>query len=122
MTAASLRFPQRRRNPGGLRAQIRQRDGFTGESTSSLITRVQLARGRRRAVILQYAMKAALPLAASLDDLVGARQDRGRDRQPECGRCLQVDSKLVMGRLFDRQIARCGAVEYLRDVMRHSTP
>ena len=58
----------------------------------------------------------------SFEDLVGAPQDRGRDCQPECGRCLQVDSKLVMGRLFDRQIARRGAVENLRDVMRHSTP
>ena len=59
---------------------------------------------------------------ALLDHLIGAGEDRGRDRQAQRVGGLQIDGKSVMGRLFDRQIARCGAVEYLRDVMRHSTP
>src|SRR5579872_335812 len=40
----------------------------------------------------------------SFDHLVGAREQRGRDCQAERLRGLEVDHKIKLGRLFDRQI------------------
>src|SRR6516165_9685476 len=40
----------------------------------------------------------------SLDDLVGASEDRWRDRYPEHGRSLHVYHQLELGRLLDRNI------------------
>ena len=45
------------------------------------------------------------------DDLVGAGEQRLRHGEAQRLRGLQVDGKLVMGRLFDRQIAGCGALK-----------
>ena len=72
---------------------------------AQLQQRVQPIRGRCRAVILQSAVKAARPLAASLDDLVGEIDDRWRDREAELLSGLEVDDEIELDRLLDRQIA-----------------
>jgi hypothetical protein len=41
----------------------------------------------------------------SFDDLVGAGEDRWRDRQPECRCGLEVDDKVEFYRLLDGQVA-----------------
>ena len=48
---------------------------------------------------------------ASLDNLVGAREEHGRDRQPESAGGVQVDHCLEFRRLFDGQISGLGAFE-----------
>src|SRR5215218_8023433 len=50
---------------------------------------------------------------ASFDDLVGARENRWRDRQPERLRGLQVDHQLESGRLLHRQVGGLGAFQDL---------
>jgi hypothetical protein len=52
----------------------------------------------------------------SLDDLVGAGEDRRRDRQPERLRGVEIDDQLEGGRLLDRQVGRLGAAEGPADV------
>src|SRR3989442_15806528 len=42
----------------------------------------------------------------SLNDLIGADEDRRRDRESKRLRGLQVDDELESGRLFHRQIGR----------------
>src|SRR3954454_10338279 len=54
--------------------------------------------------------------SCSLDDLVGAGEDRRGDRQAEGLRSFQIDHQLELVRLLDRQIGRLGAFEYLVDV------
>src|SRR6516225_8092212 len=46
-----------------------------------------------------------------LDQLVGAGEDRGRDRDAERLRCLEVNDQLETGRLLDRQIGGLLALE-----------
>jgi hypothetical protein len=53
---------------------------------------------------------------ALLDYLVGAPEDRHRNRQAERARGLQIDDELELGRLLDRQLARLRAFEDLVDV------
>src|SRR5262245_25519404 len=55
-------------------------------------------------------------LAALLDYLVGAPEDRRWDRQPERTRGLQIDDELELGRLLDWQLGRSGPLEDLVDV------
>ena len=50
---------------------------------------------------------------ASLDDLVGAGEDRWRHGEAERLRGLEVDHQLEFRRLLDRQIGWLGAVEDL---------
>jgi hypothetical protein len=45
----------------------------------------------------------------SLDDLVGAGEDRRWDRQPERFRGLQIDHQLELRRLLDRKLCRFDA-------------
>src|SRR6516164_1640508 len=52
----------------------------------------------------------------SFDDLVGAQEDRWRDRQAERLSSLEIDHQLEFCRLLDRQIGRLGAVENFSDV------
>jgi len=47
----------------------------------------------------------------SFDDLIGAGEKQGRDRQTERFRGLEIDDQLQGDRLPDRQIGRFGAVE-----------
>jgi hypothetical protein len=56
--------------------------------------------------------------------MTSSAQSKQRLRHGEAQRLrgLQIDGKPVMGRLFDRQIAGCGALKNLRDLMRHATP
>ena len=49
------------------------------------------------------------------DDLVRAREQRRRDREPERLRCLEVDHQLELGRLLDGKITGLGACEDLVD-------
>ena len=51
-----------------------------------------------------------------LDHLVGAREDRGRDRQAERSGGLEIDDQLVPGSLLDRQVGRFRTLEDLVDV------
>ena len=52
----------------------------------------------------------------SFDDLVGAGEDRRRDREAACICSLEIDHQLEFCRLLDRQIGRLGAVENFSDV------
>src|SRR5215470_9912151 len=47
----------------------------------------------------------------SLDDLVGAREDQGRDLQAQSLGGLQIDDELEFGRLINRDVARFGPFE-----------
>ncbi len=47
----------------------------------------------------------------SFDDLVGAGEDRRRDRQAERRGSLEIDDQLEGGRLLDWQISGLGALE-----------
>src|SRR5271165_332875 len=53
--------------------------------------------------------------SASLDDLVGERKDRARDREAERLRGLEVDRQFESRRLLDRQIGGFRALEDLID-------
>src|SRR6516164_7894511 len=50
-------------------------------------------------------------LAHSLDHLIGAGEDRWRDRQTQRVRRFQVDDQLEFGRLLDRQVGGLLALE-----------
>src|SRR4030095_6401489 len=52
--------------------------------------------------------------AASLDDLIRPRQQRGRDREAEGFGGLEVDDESELRRLLDRQVGWLGALENLR--------
>ena len=54
--------------------------------------------------------------AASLDDLVGEVENRGRDRQADRLGGRQVDDKSESCRLLDRQVGRLGAFQDLGDI------
>ena len=51
--------------------------------------------------------------AESLYDLIRPRQHRGRDRQPQRLRGLEVDHQLELGLLFDGEVGGLGAPEDL---------
>ena len=51
----------------------------------------------------------------SLNHLVGAQQERVRDRQAECPGGRQIDDEFESGRLFDRDVARFGSAQNLVD-------
>ena len=56
----------------------------------------------------------ALPMRppdGSFNDIVGAGEDRRRDREAERVGGLEIDDELEFGRLLDRQIGRFGALE-----------
>jgi hypothetical protein len=55
-------------------------------------------------------------ISALLNHFVGAHEDRPRNRQAERPRGLQVDDKLALRRLLDRQFARLRTLEDLVDV------
>src|SRR6516164_2753996 len=59
---------------------------------------------------------------SSFDDLVGAGEDRWRDRQAGLLRCLQVDHQLEFGRLLDRQVSWTFAPQDLVDVSGGAAP
>ena len=54
------------------------------------------------------------------DDLVGAGEDCGRDRQAERLGGLQVDDKIEFDWLLDWQIAGLGALQDAIDIVRRS--
>ena len=54
----------------------------------------------------------------SLDDLVGSKQNRLRDRKSERLRGLQIDDQLELGGLLDRKIGRFGTFHDLIDKRR----
>src|SRR6516164_5141101 len=49
----------------------------------------------------------------SFDHLVGGGEEDGRNIEAERPGCLEIDDQLELGRLFDRQICRLGALKYL---------
>ena len=61
------------------------------------------------------AMHAALR-AASLDHLVGDQQQITRNFQIECSGALEIDDKLVFGRLLDGKIGRFCTLQNLADI------
>jgi hypothetical protein len=74
--------------------------------------------GRREVEQDQAGVRGNSPFSAwsrSLYDLIGAAEDRSRDRQAERPGSLEIDDKLEIGRLLDRQIGRLGALEDLSD-------
>src|SRR5437764_6145494 len=60
------------------------------------------------------------PSTPSLDQLVGAGEQRPRHFQPECPRRLQIDDKLEPRRLIKRYVARLRAVQDLSDIAGHT--
>src|SRR5215468_10289912 len=56
-----------------------------------------------------------MPIAL-LDDVVGAGEDRLRDRQSERLRGLEIDRKIESGRQLDRQIGGLASLQNLVDV------
>src|SRR5439155_4418206 len=58
----------------------------------------------------------------SFDDLVGAGEDRRRDRQAERRGSLEIDDQLECGWLLHRQIGWLGTLEDLPDVNADLTP
>ena len=54
--------------------------------------------------------------ATLVDNFVGAQQQRSWQRKAEGARGAHVDDKFELGRLFDRQLRRFGALEYSVDV------
>src|SRR3954465_15318721 len=75
----------------------------------SAVRWVQKARQVQRA----HFRSTANTLAASFDHLVGAEKYRGRHSNAEQLRGLQIDHKLELGRLFDRQVRRLRTLENL---------
>src|ERR1700719_1610911 len=59
--------------------------------------------------------------AASFDNLVGKRDERGRDGKPEHSRRSRVDNELDLGGLCHRQVARRIALENARRAQSHAT-
>src|SRR5215831_8040115 len=59
---------------------------------------------------------------ASFDQLVGAGEYLRRNCEAKHLRCLEVDHEFEFGGLFDRQICRSHAVEYLIHVFSRPTP
>ena len=57
---------------------------------------------------------------ASLDYVVGAGEETGRDRKAESFGSLQVEDKLIFGRCLNRKIGRFGSLEYSMDVVRRA--
>src|SRR5262249_40826181 len=57
------------------------------------------------------------PSTPSFDHLIGAQQERFRDRQPEPFGGGQIDDEIELGRLFNRKLARLGAAQDLVDVV-----
>src|SRR5262249_22578589 len=53
----------------------------------------------------------------SFDQLIGAQQERFRDRQPEPLGGGQIDDEIELDRLFNRKLARLGAAQDLVDVV-----
>jgi len=51
-----------------------------------------------------------------LDDLVGTKKERLRDRQADRLGSLEIDHQRDFGRLLDGKIGRPGTVQYLIDV------
>jgi len=49
--------------------------------------------------------------SAGLDQVIGASEKRLRQRDPDGGRGLQVDCQVQFRRLFNRDVARGGALE-----------
>ena len=49
-------------------------------------------------------------MSCSFDNLVGAGEDRWRDREPERLGGLEIDHQLECSRLLDRQVGRFGAL------------
>jgi hypothetical protein len=63
-----------------------------------------------------------MPPAASFDHLVGAGEERRRDREAEGFGRLQVDRELELRRLLNRKVGRIAASENAIDVGRAATP
>src|SRR5439155_12545935 len=57
-----------------------------------------------------------------LDYLVGARENRPRDRQAQHARGLEIDDQQVLRSLLDRQLGRFGPLEDPVDVDRGAPP
>src|SRR5438045_864425 len=58
----------------------------------------------------------------SFDDLVGAREQRGRHSQPEHLGALEIDHQFVSGRLHDRQLGWFRALQDAANVHAGLTP
>jgi hypothetical protein len=54
--------------------------------------------------------------AALFNHLVGAQEERFRDRQPKCLRGLEIDNQLELGRLHDRQVSGLFPLENSADI------
>jgi hypothetical protein len=66
--------------------------GSLGRTPEAISSRI-LAQNSSRAILDD----------ALLNDLIGQREERGRDGQAECLGCLHVDHQLELRRLLDRQ-------------------
>jgi len=65
---------------------------------------------RRRQKRRELSQQVVQP-GASFDDLVGAGENGGRDRQAERLRCLEVDHQFELGWLLDWEVGGFGAFQ-----------
>src|SRR5499426_3154954 len=111
--------PRRRQNAFGICPTASH---SSTRGTTSFSTKARTLFRSIRCSSVNISILALLGRGASLDDLVGAMQKRGRDREPERLGGLEIDNQLELRRLLYGEIRGLGALEDLVHVDRGAPP